>query len=579
MKTGPLAFAIVTVAVLLASCSGLGGEPAIIATVPPRVSSESAIASAGEWQPNLQNGGRIFAARCVECHGSSGDGRGELVVAGSVEQPLDMTDRAQVMAKSPLEWFQVITKGNIAKLMPPWENALSEAERWDAALYSYTLAYDDALLELGRQLWRERCGECALPTVIPPVFSDVEYGERLNRDLFGSALTAAEAVAATAYARWASLAAGDEAKSRLPLGEISGRVLQGTAGSRLPADTEVQLRYGNADAGFSMAETIAEADGSFDFEGIPLSSDLDYAVGAVYAGRLFSQRVFPLEEAEQTITIYDATNDPMAVSVARISISMEPVTLEGLGAGLYISQVLTFRNDSDRVYISGRGFEDGREASLLIQFPQGARLLSGDAYGRYVVIEDVGQLPDSVIDTLPVLPGEVHNALLEYWMPFADGGARVEQEFNNLIDADVMVSVTDDLRIESDWLRLKPDAVAGDGFKQYSADLTLDHDPRISFGISGQPFASSSDDRLVVTSEALPAFLFGALALAGTLLGGLGLIRRRRDESGSEMDRLVAELARLEADHDQGRINHDLYHHRRRELKARLAGLMERNDA
>ena len=39
---------------------------------------------------------------------------------------------------------------NIAKLMPPWENALSEAERWDVALYSYTLAYDEALLEAGR---------------------------------------------------------------------------------------------------------------------------------------------------------------------------------------------------------------------------------------------------------------------------------------------------------------------------------------------------------------------------------------------------------------------------------------------
>ena len=573
-----MAFAIVAIAVLLASCSGLGGEPAIVATLPPRVISESAVPAADEWQPNRQNGKQIFAERCVECHGVTGDGRGELVLTGSVEQPVDMTDRAQVMAKSPLEWFQIISQGNIAKLMPPWENALSEAERWDVALYSYTLAYDDALLDMGRQLWREGCGECELPTVIPPVFSDLEYGERLNRDLFGSALTDAEAAAATAYARWTSLAAGDMADARLPLGEIAGQVLQGTAGGQLPADTVVQLRYGNVDVGFSVAETTADSEGRFAFEGVPIAAGLDFALGAEYAGRLFSRRLFPLEDAAPTITIYDSTNDALAISVARVSISMEPVTLEGFGAGLYISQVLTYRNDSDRIYVSGRGFEDGREATLLIQFPNGARLLSGDANGRYVVIEDVAGLPDSIIDTLPLLPGEAHHVNLAFWLPFADA-ARFEQAFNNLIDAELLLTLADELRLESDWLRRKPDAMAGDGFKQYSAELTLDEDPAISFGISSQPFATSSDDRLVITSEALPLLLLGAVALAGALLGGFAMMKRRKDSSTSEIDQLVGELARLEARHDQGRINHDLYHHQRRELKAKLAQLMEGSDA
>ena len=560
------------IAVLLASCSGLGGEPAIIATVPPRLTGVNAQSASGAWQPNLANGGRIFAERCTECHGLSGDGRGELVLAGSVEQPLDMTDRAQVMVKSPLEWFQIITQGNIAKLMPPWEDALNEAERWDLALYSYTLAYDDALLATGERIWRESCGECALPAVIPPISSDLEYAERLNRDLFGSALTEAEAAAATAYARWTSLSARDESEARLTLGAIAGRVRHGTAGGRLPADTLVQLRYGNADGGFSLMETRTEADGGFLFEDIPFRADLDYAVGAEYEGRLFSQRVFPLEEAEPTITIYDETNDPLAVSVARVSLSLEPATLEGLGEGLYLSQILTYRNDSDRIYTSGRGFEDGREATLLIQFPQGARLLSGDANGRYVVIEDVEGLPDSAIDTLPLLPGEVHDLLLEFWLPYQDG-ARYEQYFNNPIDAEMTVTASQELRLESDWLRPRDAEETDSAFQTYSAALRLDRDPRISFGISGDPFATSSDDRSIVTSEALPALLLGAVALAGALLGGFGMMRRRREGRGSEIDQLVAALARLEADHDQGRINHDLYHHRRRALKAKLAQL------
>lgn len=564
-------------ALTLASCGGLGGEPEIVATVPSAETALHMTVALSDWQPDIENGARIFAERCVECHGVAGDGRGELVLAGSVEQPLDMTARAQVAQKSPLAWFEIITKGVIANLMPPWENALSEKERWDLALYSYTRAYDEELLALGERIWRERCGDCALPQLIPPVFSDVEYGAKVNRELFGEALTDAEAGAAVAYARMASLAPGDGQSAPAAddaVDQIRGIVVQGTADGVLPVDMVVQLRYGNADAGFRVAEAITDGDGGFRFDDIPLSPEYDYAVGAIYKGRLFSQRISAAdlsgEDGAPTITVYDETNDPLAVRVARVILSIEPVTLEGLGAGLQISQMLTYRNESDRVYTSGRGFDDGREATLLIQFPAGARLLSGDAGGRYVVIEAMERLPDSVIDTLPILPGEVHQVNLAYWLPFADN-AQFEQAFNNLMDADVLVTLTDELRIESDWLRQRPDAMAGDGFRQYSAELTMDKDPRINFSIR-------RDDDWVVTGETLPALILAAIALAGAVLGAIGLMKRRKDDSGSEIDALVSELARLEEDHDQGRINHDLYHHRRRELKARLARLMEASD-
>ena len=566
-------------ALSLVACSGLGGEPEIIATVPARVTSESARPAAGAWRPDSANGARIFAERCGECHGASGDGRGELVLAGSVKQPLDMTDQAQVMAKSPLEWFDVITKGRIENLMPPWENALSEAERWDVALFSYTLAYDDELLALGARVWREGCGQCALPAVVPPVFSDAEYGAQLNRELFAAALTEAEALAAAAYARMRTLTA-DAASAETQLAaqvDVGGRVVHGTAGGALPAETIVQLRYGEGESGYRLAETTIDADGAFQFEDIPFSAEFDYALGALYGGRLFSQRVSPAHNDEHIIKIYDETNDPLLVSIARIELFVEPVALEQLGAGLSVSQILTYRNRSDRLYTSGRGFDDGREAALLIQFPKGATLLSGDARGRYVIIEDLHQLPDSVIDTLPLLPGVGHDVLLEYWLPY-DGAARFEQDFNNLIDAEVIVTVSEDLRIESDWLQPKDAEAAGGAYQPYSADLTMDKDPRISFGISGHPFATSSDDHAVITSETLPAFLLGAIALAGALLGGIGWMKRRASSKAGAIDQLAAELARLEANHDQGRINHDLYHHRRRELKAKLAQLMEAAD-
>ena len=126
-------------ALALGACSGLSGEPQIMATVAPRQSVESVATTVDVWQPDIVNGARIYAERCTECHGINGNGRGELVQARSVEQPLDMTDRGLVSVKSPLEWYEIITRGRIENLMPPWENALSDRERWDVALYAYTL--------------------------------------------------------------------------------------------------------------------------------------------------------------------------------------------------------------------------------------------------------------------------------------------------------------------------------------------------------------------------------------------------------------------------------------------------------
>ena len=289
----PHGYALLLMTLSLAACGGVGGEPEIVATLVPEQATAAPLADDSVWQPDIANGARIFAERCVECHGVSGDGRGDLVLAGSVDQPIDMTDRSKVAAKTPQDWFEIITKGVIANLMPPWEDALSEAERWDVTLYAYSLAYDDELLALGERVWREKCGDCFPPSVIPPVFSDVAYGAILNLESFKSALSDAEAEAAVAYVRMKSLAGDREHEDKagsLLVGAIEGRLDHGSAGGIVPRDTVVQLRYGKGEIGYSVAETTVDDSFLFRFEDIPLSTDIDYAVGVVYAGRLFSRR-------------------------------------------------------------------------------------------------------------------------------------------------------------------------------------------------------------------------------------------------------------------------------------------------
>ena len=379
------------------------------------------------------------------------------------------------------------------------------------------------------------------------------------------------------YARPQSLTESDEsANPDIPIGSFTGAVRHGTAGGRLPSNMAAQLQYGNAELGFSLAETRLDEDFRFRFENIPLTSVFSYQVGVVYRGRLFSRRLpaghFDGAAYHQDIAVYDLTHDASVVSVSRINMLIEAVRLGDLGRGLRVSQRLRYRNRSDRIYTSGRGLGDGREASLLIQIPSDGQVMRGDANGRYLVIEDLEQAPDSIIDTQPVFPGDVHEVLVEYFLPYVDG-LTLEQPFSDVIQGDVTVTLSDHLTVVSDSLHAESGPV-GQG-RVFSGQLDS---PKLVFEIRGNPFATSSDDRAVITSEALPPLGLGIGALAAVALAAVWMMARRRGES-RQIDDLIQQIARLDEAHDQGQINHDLYQRRRRALKERLARLMRADSA
>ena len=565
----------------LTACGGLGGEPEIIATVAlpqPTLAANTEEGTFPQAKPNLAEGARIFAEHCTSCHGSAGDGQGELVLAGSIPQPLDMTQLELTRHKTPQDWYEIITNGNIEKLMPPWQAALTQQQRWDVALYAYSRGYDETLLKSGEQVWAEKCSGCSPAEHFTDweaslAVSDADLGWQINREDFASLLKPEEISAAVAYARMQSLAnmVGTDRAAAVPIGSFTGRVQHGTVGGSLPADTVVQLHYGNPELGFSFAETTLDEDFSFRFEGIPLTTAFTYNVGAIYLDRLFTRRLLvghPEDIAyHQNITVYDLTNDSSVVSVSRIELFIEPIQLNRLGSGLFVSQIIRYRNSSDRIYTSGRGFDDGREATLLIHFPTGAHIMSGDENGRYVVVEDMENVPDLIIDTLPIPPGDSHEVIVEYFIPYIDG-LMLEQAFNNVIDGEVTVTLSDSLNVISDWLNLNADE---GGWRVFSGRLQMDTQPSLAFEVAGVPFATSSDDQNVITSDILLPLL-GAVVLVAAVTGGILL--RRRQEPSRQIDHLIQQIAQLDEKHDQGQINHDAYQRQRRVLKEELGRLM-----
>ncbi len=141
--------------ILLAACS----PPQPAATVTPSV---TLVPDVGYplAPPDMALGAQLFAARCTACHGEGGFADGPLVRAGSVPAPPKLAARETGWAKTPAERFAFIAIGNMDMMMPPWNAALSEAERWAVTLFTYTLYIAPEQLAQGRELWAAACAGC-----------------------------------------------------------------------------------------------------------------------------------------------------------------------------------------------------------------------------------------------------------------------------------------------------------------------------------------------------------------------------------------------------------------------------------
>lgn len=110
----------------------------------------------------LARGKRTYRAACAPCHGRRGDGRGRAAYALD-PKPLGFRQgvfkwRSTETGALPLDSdiFRTITRGVPGTMMPPWEDLLSERERWELVEYITSLSprfeeegvEDDQILEI-----------------------------------------------------------------------------------------------------------------------------------------------------------------------------------------------------------------------------------------------------------------------------------------------------------------------------------------------------------------------------------------------------------------------------------------------
>lgn len=623
----PKLLSILVLAIVLSGCTGLGGEPRIVATlVMPTVTPEPRPPST---VPDVAVGAQIFAARCVSCHGINGAGDGELVLAGQIGAMSSFQDAATASVQRPTEWYGTITNGRIENLMPPWNNALSEAERWAVAMYSYTLHYTPEQLALGAEVYRDFCAACHgdsgrgdgpdAPTLREPPgnLTDPEAMLALADEhiyvaiaegagempAFADDLSEDEMRAAVAYTRTLSLANADAigrvveaaaqpvstpevgagvstetAAEASAVGVVTGQITNGTAGGVVPPDLTVVLYRLDQQLNQTQYETQADASGAYRIEGVPFDASSNYVATVNYRDRLFTSQVATGTGAtlDLPVTIYELTEDPSVLTISGVVTQVNAV-----GTSLEVTQVMSFSNSSDRAFSTSQAASDGRAISIAVPLPVGSVVAGLINQGRYVVIPD----QYTVLDTVPVLPGDNHVVHFVYIVPYDSGGAVIEQPIAYNLTGQVRLLLSPDtMNITSDQFAfLGTETIGQRRLRAYGGTLALTAGDSLRYTLSGAPAATAGEAESGVTSSTLPLVILAVIGLQVVIFSGIYLLidnRRRRAapalSNAQLIDALISQIAELDAEFEAGKIEKSVYERQRALLKDRLAVHIEK---
>ena len=109
--------------------------------------------------PDPAQGEAIYAEKCLPCHGESGLGDGPQ--AGNLPNPAAPIGSPDLARQArPVDWYRIVTVGNLDKFMPGFSQGLTDSQRWDVVAYTYSLSVSPAELEQGQTLYNQNCADC-----------------------------------------------------------------------------------------------------------------------------------------------------------------------------------------------------------------------------------------------------------------------------------------------------------------------------------------------------------------------------------------------------------------------------------
>lgn len=528
-------------ALIISACSGLAGEPEIVATLQPQPTQAPIEVAEG-----ADLGATIYQARCASCHGIGGMGDGAVAINAELEVP-DFTDPQVAQSQTIAEWTNVIKNGRLEKLMPPWKDSLSAEEIDAVAEYTYTM-------------WEN-----------PP---DPEAVAAANE---------AESGAPDPHSDVASAASDSESDdpdalpADLRRGTVSGEIIMGTDGADLPATLSLGLHvlgHDNSQVEFHTLEV--RGDDNYSINGVALSDEYSYMTSIIHDSVVFaSEQMMDIPDGDALtlpITIYESTTDPNVVQIEMLTMML----VQDPGRTV-VQQFMRFGNTSDRAYRGDTEDDDFGYDTVEIPLPQGATLLNRAALQERFRIESNADERTVLVDTRPVVPNETQMVEIIYGFPRGQAVNEVD------VPVYYAMNAAPELLYQSDIHRVDSSAFQREGERQFDFGTfesftasPLAAGESITFRVEALRDTAVAGVENTVTATQGATWL---LLVLGTLLvvTGVGLLVRQRFTT-SGRNALIEQIAALDAQYKAGDLDEATYQSQRRDLKQRLMDIIQQEE-
>jgi len=565
--------------------------------------------------PDADVGLGLFADRCANCHGPSGQGDGEM--ASRLEKPpANYTDPEFRRTRIPADMFLTITNGRLEAGMPPFgpdnqSNPINETNRWDLVAAVYSLATPPEAIDQGKAVYDENCAAChgdtgladgpdAAAQETPPTnLTDLAYWHsRSNEDVFNAIanngipahsyeLTDDERWAVVDYGRTFSFRYVEPGAAPEPIAAaaISGVVTNATSGEII-TQGDVTLRA--FDASFqpmmTMTNTIG-TDGSYSFDLTDVQPDWVFLVSTTYNDIGFSSDAGRFDQANPEltlpVTVFNTTTDSSVVNVDQMHI------LVNFAAGqVQVDEFYVFSNSGTSVFVGNSG--DPAAGTLQIALPEGAQNVSFQrALGSMdstIPANEVIQTGDGWADTFPLNPGPSGiNLIVSYDMPYEDSASLSRPIHYQVTNANVIMPDTG-VTVSGDGFEdLGVQDMGGSRFATFNR-AGIAPDTTLNLTLDGRPQTTTAAASNVQPGNNNLDLIIGGISLL--VVGGLALFTVRtwrsrseyeddEDEGVNEREELLEAIVGLDEAFEQGQIGEAEYTSRRAELKAALAEIWE----
>jgi mono/diheme cytochrome c family protein len=510
---------------------------------------------------SLKTGQTIFRERCAACHGALGRGDGPQATALRARFPdarLDLTQDFAARTASLWDWFRVVSEGRPERGMPPWANALSEAERWAVVFYAWSLAVPPEARASAPQRYREACAAChgadgregaasladpeRLLRAAPAAWIEALRPERVPAHAGLPELAPEIRQALVAYLPDLAFAVADREVRDPPRptgsAEVSGQVLHGATEAPAAGVTVTLYALIGSSPIFSQTTRTA-ADGSFRFPEVPVYAEADYLPMAEWQ-EIAYPAAHPLtltagHALTVTLMVFDRTADPGGIHIDQAHWILQP-----LADRLLVTEIWIYSNRGSAAY-GGTG-----NPGMIFFLPPGAsnlQIAEGELGARY------RQEGERLIDTAAIPPGMGYQAAFGYELPLARARTLTLRslypvaQWNLLIAGDAMEATGPGIRDLG--LRTLGSTV-------YRLYEIRPPDPGQAITLALRP------------RSAAPGWLVPVLLILGAGLAA-GMVWFRW---GRQVDP-IEELARLDEAYAAGEVDEATYRRRRAALKAR----------